>query len=125
MTAPGQQLALDLATAANDGPGQVAAAWNSSVSVDCQTKYESMVETRLTRDARSSADLGKIRGTVMRAVARYTNALLTMLDEQEPESLEVVLAALRPLELLRASSAPTSPNSTVPAAEGEVEGVTA
>lgn len=67
----------------------------------CQPLYEAMVDTRLQRDDRKSSDLGKARNKVMRAIAGYTTAVLTMLDEDEPESLQVVLAALRPLEALR------------------------
>jgi hypothetical protein len=83
----------------------------------CQPKYEAMVETRLTRDARKSGDLGKVRGKVMRAVARYTNAVLTMLDESKPESLEVVIAALRPLDQLRAGAAVGAASVAEPVAE--------
>ena len=36
----------------------------------CQPRYEAMVEARLTRDARKSADLGKVRGAVMRGAHR-------------------------------------------------------
>lgn len=85
----------------------------------CQPHYESMVEARLTRDGRKSDDLGKVRGKVMRAVARYTNAVLTMLDERKPETLEIVLAALRPLELLRAAT-PTATTSGTPQPEPAV-----
>lgn len=82
----------------------------------CQPKYEAMVEARLTRDARKSADLGQARGAILRAVARYTNAVLTMLDESEPDSLELVLTALRPLERLRATTPTTSPATPRPEA---------
>lgn len=82
----------------------------------CQPRYEAMVEARLTRDARKSADLGKVRGAVMRAISRYTSAVLTMLDESEPESLAVVIAALRPLELLRAAAS-TSSEGALPEAD--------
>lgn len=35
-------------------------------------------------------------------LARYVNAVLTLLDEDEPESLDLVLAALQPIEFHRA-----------------------
>lgn len=84
----------------------------------CQPHYESMVEARLTRDGRKSDDLGRVRGKVLRAVARYTNAVLSMLDERKPETLELVLTALRPLEALRAAT-PTATSSAPPAPEPE------
>ena len=87
----------------------------------CQPHYESMVEARLTRDGRKSDDLGRVRGKVMRAVARYTNAVLTMLDERKPETLELVLTALRPLEALRAATSTTTTTSAAPAPEPKPE----
>jgi len=69
----------------------------------CQPRYEEMVETRLKRDDRKSSDLAKARAKLLRAIGGYTTAVLTMLDEDEPESLPIVLAALRPLEALRES----------------------
>lgn len=71
----------------------------------CQPLYEAMVEARLQRDDRKSSNLGKARNKVLRAISGYTTAVITMLDEDDPESLEVVLAALRPLEALREAAA--------------------
>lgn len=89
----------------------------------CQPHYESMVEARLTRDGRKSDDLGRVRGKVLRAVARYTNAVLSMLDERKPETLELVLTALRPLEALRAATTTTTtpPERAEPGAEPEAD----
>jgi hypothetical protein len=70
--------------------------------VACQVQYEAMVKTRMSRVGRKSAHLGQLRGKLQRAIARYTNAVLTLLDEDEPESLDVVLTALQPVEVLRA-----------------------
>jgi hypothetical protein len=70
--------------------------------VTCQAQYEAMVAARMSRNGRKSGDLKGFLGKLQRAIARYTNAVLTLLDEDEPESLDLVLAALQPVELLRA-----------------------
>jgi hypothetical protein len=71
----------------------------------CQAQYEGMVAARLSRDGRKSGDLGILRGKLLRAIARYTNAVLGVLDEDDPDSLQLVTTALLPLELLRTSTA--------------------
>lgn len=70
--------------------------------VACQARYEAMVEVRMSRVDRKSEDLGLLRGKLQRAIRRYTNAVLTLLDEDDLASYELVLTALRPVAVLRA-----------------------
>jgi hypothetical protein len=69
--------------------------------VACQAQYETMVRSRMSRTGRKSAHFGRLGGKLRRLIARYVNAVLTLLDEDEPESLDVVLVALQPVEVLR------------------------
>lgn len=78
----------------------------------CQAQYEAMVEARMTRDDRKSTDLAHLRGKLQRAISRYCSAVLTLLDEAEPETLTLVLAALRPLEVHRAQMASGRPSGS-------------
>jgi len=64
----------------------------------CQQQYEAMVEGRMERSERKSADLGQLRGKLQRAIARYSSAVLLLLDEDEPSSLSLVVDALRPVD---------------------------
>jgi hypothetical protein len=45
--------------------------------------------------------LAKGRSKLRRMISAYNTAVLTMLDEQEPETLDVVVAALRPMVRIR------------------------
>lgn len=79
----------------------------------CQARYEAMVEARLSRDDRKSTDLARLRGKLQRAISRHCSAVLTLLDEDVPETLTQVLTALRPLEVHRAqqpTGKPTRPS---------------
>lgn len=70
--------------------------------VACQAQYEAMVKTRMSRADRRSAHFGVLGGKLRRLLARYVSAVLTLLDEDDPESLDVVVTALQPIEVLRA-----------------------
>lgn len=70
--------------------------------VACQAQYEEMVKTRMSRVDRKSGHFGLLAGKLRRLLARYVNAVLTLLDEDDPESLDLVLAALQPIEFHRA-----------------------
>lgn len=86
----------------------------------CQAQYEAMVEGRLSSDDRKTSDLAQLRGKLQRALSRYCSAVLTLLDESQPDTLPRVLTALRPLEVHRAQLAtakPTRPSG--PEAGGE------
>lgn len=89
----------------------------------CQPLYASMVDARLARDNRKSIDLGWMRNKIMRAITRYSTAVLTMIDEDDPESLPRVIAALRPFDQSRALSAasgrPSASTATAPEAAPE------
>lgn len=67
-----------------------------------QPEYQAMVDARLTRDRRSSTDLNRLRQKLTRAIGRHCNAVLALLDEKDPDSLPLVLEALRPVEVFRA-----------------------
>lgn len=77
----------------------------------CQAEYETMVEARMSRDARKTTDLARLRGKLQRAISRYCSAVLTLLDENEPDTLTLVLGALRPLEVHRAQMIAAKPAS--------------
>lgn len=75
-----------------------------------QTQYQAMVEERLLRDNRLTHDLGQVRGRLQRAIGRYSTSVLSMLDEDQPSSLELVVNTLRPIETFRAAqSRPSEP----------------
>jgi hypothetical protein len=68
----------------------------------CQPLYEAMVETRMTRTDRKSSDLAVLRTKLQRAISLYCMAVLAMLDESKPETLERVIGALQPIDVYRA-----------------------
>jgi hypothetical protein len=72
--------------------------------VACQAQYEAMVTARMSRTDRKTVHFGLLGGKLRRLLDRYVNAVLTLLDEDEPESLALVVAALQPIEVLRAQS---------------------
>ncbi|MCB9713122.1 MAG: hypothetical protein H6712_04665 [Myxococcales bacterium] len=76
----------------------------------CQPQYEAMVQDRLSRDDRSSTDLSHLRGKLQRAISRYCSAVLTLVDEERPESLAEVLTVLRPVETHRAQASASRGN---------------
>lgn len=69
--------------------------------VACQAQYEEMVKARMSRADRKSGNFGVLVGKLRRVLARYVNAVLTLLDEDEPESLDLVVAALQPIDFYR------------------------
>lgn len=72
--------------------------------VACQVQYEAMVKARMSRTDRRSGHFGVLGGKLRRLLARYVNAVLTLLDEDEPDTLDMVLAALQPVEVLRSQA---------------------
>ena len=60
-----------------------------------------MVQKRLGRTHVNSGDLTQFRIRLHRCILRYTAAVLTMIDEDEPASLSVVMEALRPFTIVR------------------------
>ncbi|MFO7565016.1 MAG: hypothetical protein R6X02_20390 [Enhygromyxa sp.] len=73
-----------------------------------QGRYEKLVHERAMRDDNTS-NLRLLRHTLQRHIALYANAVLSMLDEDEPQSIEIVLDALRPMVNARVRRA-RSPN---------------
>lgn len=74
-----------------------------------QGRYAAMVQKRMGRPQATSRDLAQLRLRLHRCILRYTAALLTMIDEDEPVSLDVVLDALRPFTLVRKRRKRTRP----------------
>lgn len=74
-----------------------------------QVRYEAMVQKRMGRNRVNSEDLTQVRLRLHRCILRYTAAVLTMLDEEEPTSLGVVMAALRPFTIVRKRRKRTRP----------------
>jgi len=66
-----------------------------------QEHYEAMVVDQLKDSGPSLQSLNTLRRRLTRLIGQYNNAVLDMLDEDEPESLEVVMTALRPMIILR------------------------
>lgn len=94
--------------------------------IACQAQYEAMVTARMSRSDRKSGHFGVLGGKLRRLLARYVNAVLTLLDEDEPESLAVVLTALQPIAVFRAqgSRGASRPEAVVvePTADDEANG---
>lgn len=67
----------------------------------CQPLYEGMVKERLERNDRRPTDLAVLRTKLQRAITQYCTAVLTLLDETEPQTLEQVMDALRPIDAFR------------------------
>lgn len=65
-----------------------------------QEHYETMVVHQLTTSS-GGVDLRDLRRRLVKLIEQYNGAVLDMLDEDEPESLDVVLDALRPMITLR------------------------
>jgi len=86
-----------------------------------QGRYEAMVRDRSARDD-DVAGLRLLRFKLQRHIALYANAVLTMLDEDEDESIDLVRAALRPMinaRLGKSSSSDKSEDTSEPETEGE------
>jgi hypothetical protein len=85
-----------------------------------QGRYERMVHDRSSRDD-DGAGLRELRHTLQRRIALYTNAMLTMIDEEDPDSVELVLAALRPMinaRVRKGGSDDETQDSSEPEGEG-------
>lgn len=68
----------------------------------CQVRYEAMVQARAVRLGGASANLRVFWMRLRQLIVRYAGAVITMLDESKPETLEVVEAALLPMLTIRA-----------------------
>jgi hypothetical protein len=89
----------------------------------CQVRYEAMVHARAMNEAGSSTDLRVLRGQLRRFISRYAGAVINMLDESAPETLNVVETALMPLLTIAPSvgSATAEVEAGVPGADPEPE----
>lgn len=70
-----------------------------------QERYEAMVAGRAVREDARSVDLGELRNKLLRAISAHASAWLSTVDDDEPDSLEPVVAALRPIAVARAHAA--------------------
>jgi hypothetical protein len=68
----------------------------------CQPLYEAMVESRMSRSDRKSTDLAALRTKLQRAISMYCMAVVAVLDEEKPQTLELVIGALQPIDVYRA-----------------------
>lgn len=73
-----------------------------------QDHYEAMVIDQLKNPNTGLANLNKLRRRLARLIGQYNNAVLDMLDEDKPETLKVVMTALRPMLTLRELVAATN-----------------
>lgn len=91
-----------------------------------QPAYEAMVDARLSRDRRPKTDLNALRQKLTRAIGRHCNAVLALLDERDPDSLPLVIDALRPVEVFRAqasaSGATTADEEEAAGGDDDAEG---
>lgn len=67
----------------------------------CQVQYEAMIDDRLARERGKNLNLAKIRNKLRRMISAYNTAVVTMLDDDIPETLDMVVAALRPMVRIR------------------------
>jgi hypothetical protein len=65
-----------------------------------QGRYEAIVHSRATR-ADTIGDLRAVRRRLQRDITMYATTVLSLLDEDDPESAAKVLAALRPMVYVR------------------------
>ncbi len=78
----------------------VGAEWLAALRA-CQIQYESMIDDRLARERGKNQNLAKIRNKLRRVISAYNTAVITMLDDDVPETLDLVVAALRPMVRIR------------------------
>ena len=87
-----------------------------------QRRYEAMVRDRSARDD-EGISVKQLRHKLQRHISLYANAVISMLDEDKPESIEIVLAALRPMVNTRvprrSRSGDENENKPAPETEGE------
>lgn len=94
----------------------VGEAWLAALTL-VQARYEAMVQRRMGRMRSNSGDLAQLRLHLHRTILRYNTAVLAMLDEDDPASLERVNEALRPCMVVRSRR-----RKRARAEEAEVEG---
>jgi hypothetical protein len=78
----------------------VGAEWLTVLRI-CQIQYESMIDDRLARERGKNVNLTTIRNKLRRMITAYNNAVVTLLDDDVPETLDLVVAALRPMVRIR------------------------
>jgi hypothetical protein len=85
-----------------------------------QGRYEAMVRLRSSRDD-DGANVRQLRHTLQRHIAFYSTAALTAIDDEDPDSAELVLASLRPMvnaRVRKGGSGEETSDSSEPASEG-------
>lgn len=68
----------------------------------CQVHYEAMVVESSNHTGKSAVDLRELRGLLRRRLYAYVGALGGMVDDDDPDSIVRIEAALRPLLVARA-----------------------
>ena len=86
-----------------------------------QGRYETMVRERNMQED-EGAEVKRLRHKLQRRITLYANAVLAMLDEDDPASIDVVLDALRPMVNIRTpkrGSTEVTNDTNEPEGEGE------
>jgi hypothetical protein len=99
----------------------VGAEWLTVLRI-CQIQYEAMVDDRLARERGKNLGLAAIRNKLRRMISVYNAAVITLLDDDFPETLDMVVAALRPMVRIRdIMNRPTGPSGEPTDADIEEE----
>ncbi|MFO7562919.1 MAG: hypothetical protein R6X02_09785 [Enhygromyxa sp.] len=69
--------------------------------VDCRARYDQMIEARTAREQGSAVNLRVLSLQLARAIQNYVIALLAMIRDDDPENVETIRKALRPVDALR------------------------
>lgn len=92
----------------------VGAEWVTVLRI-CQIQYEAMIDDRLARERGKNLSLSKSRSKLRRMISAYNTAIVTLLDDDVPETLDIVVAALRPMVRIRDIMNRSSATSDEPA----------
>jgi hypothetical protein len=78
----------------------VGSEWLTALRI-CQIHYQAMIDDRLARERGKNLNLASIRNKLRRMISAYNTAVITMLDDDVPETLDMVVTALRPMVRIR------------------------
>lgn len=67
----------------------------------CQARCEAMIQVRMSTRGNKAAHLGQLLAKLQHTIARYCNAVLTLVDDNDPATLDMVLTALQPMRAIR------------------------
>ena len=87
----------------------------------CQSAYEAMVDQRATKDAGSRTNLRTARARLQRRIVTYNNLLMTMLVEDDPQTLVLVESALEPMITMHTQLGSVTITAALAEVEAELE----